>query len=313
MNKGIKTGQQKLILGYRKQELKKFTPVYLMMLPGIALVFIFSYLPMMGIVISFMDYDLIKGFESDWGGFANFADLFAIPSFGKSIFNTLYISFLGLLISFPAPIVLALLLNEVRAKVFKRTVQTVSYMPYFLSWIAVVGISTSLFSIYGIVNDVRVALFGENTERIMFLAQQDFFVPNVILTSVWKNVGWNTIIYLAAVTSIDPSLYEAATIDGAGKFKQCIHITIPCISETIIILLVMQIGNMFKDNFDLIYGLQNPFIDFDVISTKIYKEGITQGAYDLATALGLFQGVLGLVLVSLANYTSKKINGYSIW
>lgn len=313
MNKGIKTGQQKLILGYRKQELKKFTPVYLMMLPGIALVFIFSYLPMMGIVISFMDYDLIKGFESDWVGFANFADLFAIPSFGKSIFNTLHISFLGLLISFPAPIVLALLLNEVRAKVFKRTVQTVSYMPYFLSWIAVVGISTSLFSIYGIVNDVRVALFGENTERIMFMAQQDFFVPNVILTSVWKNVGWNTIIYLAAVTSIDPSLYEAATIDGAGKFKQCIHITIPCISETIIILLVMQIGSMFNDNFDLIYGLQNPFIDFDVISTKIYKEGITQGAYDLATALGLFQGVLGLVLVSLANYTSKKINGYSIW
>lgn len=301
------------ILGYKKQDVKRFMPVYLMMLPGILLVFVFNYLPLPGILIAFMDYDIMAGFKSPWAGFANFAELFAIPSFGQSILNTLYISFLNLVIGFPAPIILALLLNEVRNKVFKRTVQTISYMPYFLSWIAVIGIASSLFSVYGIVNDVRVSLFGPETDRIMFLSLQEMFVPNVLMISIWKNVGWSTIIYLAAVTSVDMGLYEAATIDGAGKFKQCWHITLPCLAPTIMILLILQIGNMFYDNFDLIYGLQNPFIDFDVISTKSFKEGLTQGKYDMAAALGLFQGLVGFVLVTTANRISKKINGYSLW
>lgn len=305
--------KSKYFLGYKKQELKRYLPVYLMMLPGILLVFVFNYCPLPGILIAFMDYDIMAGFGSDWAGLKNFVELFSIPSFGQSILNTLLLSFLNLVIGFPMPIILALLLNEARCKIFKRTVQTISYMPYFISWIAVIGIASSVFSIYGIVNDVRVALFGEGTERIMYLSLQELFVPNVIMLSVWKGAGWGTIIYLAAITSIDPSLYEAATVDGAGKFKQCWHITLPGLAQTIIILLILQIGNMFYDNFDLIYGLQNPFIDFDVISTKSYSEGITQGKYDLAAALGLFQGLIGLTLVTTANKISKKINGYSMW
>lgn len=296
-----------------KYNYKRYAPLYIMLLPAVLLVFFFSYVPLPGIIMAFMDYDFVQGFSSPFVGLENFKTLFTMPAFGKSIINTLYISCLNLVIGFPAPIIFALLLNEMRIKWFKKTVQTVSYMPYFLSWISVIGIATAIYSNYGIINDIRIALFGEETERIMLLGEQWFFVPNIVILSIWKGIGWNSIIYLASITSIDPGLYEAAHIDGAGKFRQCIHITIPGIMPTVVVLLILQAGSMLSDNFDLVYGLQNPFIDFEVISTMIYKAGITQGDYSMAATLGLFQGVIGFMLIFLANTISKKVNNYSIW
>lgn len=293
--------------------IKKHFFLYLLLLPALVLTLYFSYLPMPGVVIAFMDYDVFDGFASPWVGFENFKQIFSLPLFTKSIGNTVLLSALNLLIVQPAPLIFALLLNEIQAKRFKSLLQTVSYLPHFLSWIAVIGMANALYSTYGIINDVRVTMFGETTERIRFLASQGFFVPNVIILTVWKTIGWASIVYLASITGIDPQLYEAAYIDGAGRFKQCIHITIPSVLPTAVMIFIIQIGQIFKDNFDLIYGLQNTYIDFETISTVVYKEGISSGNYSTAAALGLFQGVLGLVLVMLANSFSRKVNDVALW
>lgn len=294
--------------------IRKKYALYLLLLPMLLLTIYFSYVPMFGTVIAFMDYDIFGGFTgSKWVGFEHFIKIFTMPDFTKSIGNTLYLSMLNLLITQPAPLLFALLLNEIRGKLFKRVLQTASYLPHFLSYIAVIGLSYSIFSTYGIVNDLRVAILGEDTERIRFLASQSFFVPNVMILTVWKSIGWASIIYLAAITGIDPQLYEAAYVDGASRFKQCIHITIPSILPTAIMIYIIQIGNVFRDNFDLVYGLQNAFIDFETISTLVYKQGIKNGNYSVATALGLFQGVMGFLLVALANKISKKINDVALW
>ena len=301
---GIKApGKIKLSLAFKKNIF-----LYALILPLLALTFYFSYLPMPGVIISFMEYDIFKGFASPWVGFENFKELFNLPLFTKASVNTIYLSFLNLVIVFPMPIIFALLLNEIKLKTYKRVVQTVSYLPHFLSWIAIIGMAHSVYSTYGIINDLRVMILGEEAERLRFLASQDFFIPNVIILSLWKGVGWSSIIYLAAISGIDPQLYEAAHVDGANRLRQCIHITIPCILPTAVMLFILQIGNIFKDNFDLIYGLQNAFIDFETVSTVVYKQGITSGNYSMATAIGLFQGVVGFILVVLANTFSKKVN-----
>lgn len=287
---------------------------YALLMPALLLTVYFSYVPMGGALISFMEYDIFGGFfGSPWVGFENFRKIFSTPMFSQSIANTIYLSMLNLIITQPIPIIFALLLNEIKAAKFKKLVQTFSYLPHFLSYIAVIGMAHSVFSSYGIVNDIRVAFLGENAERINFLASQAFFVPNVIILTVWKGFGWASIIYLAAITGIDPQLYEAANVDGANRFKQCLHITIPSILPTAVMIFIIQIGNVFKDNFDLIYGLQNPFIDYETISTVVYKQGITAGDYSMASALGLFQGVLGFILVAIANKFSKKINDVALW
>lgn len=292
---------------------KKNVFLYVLLLPALVMTFYFNYLPMPGVIISFMEYDIFKGFKSPWIGWGNFKELFSLPLFTKASVNTIYLSFLNLVIVFPMPIIFALLLNEIKCGAYKRVVQTVSYLPHFLSWIAVIGMAHSVYSTYGIINDLRVMVLGETAERIRFLASQDFFVPNVIILSLWKGVGWSSIIYLAAIAGIDPQLYEAAHVDGANRFKQCLYITIPSIMPTAVMLFILQIGSIFKDNFDLIYGLQNAFIDFETISTVVYKQGITAGDYSMATAIGLFQGAIGFVLVVLANYFSKKVNDVALW
>lgn len=287
--------------------------LYLLLLPAMLLTLIFAYLPMPGVIISFMDYDIFQGFSSPWVGWANFKELFSLPMFTKATFNTVYLSFLNLVIIFPAPILFALLLNEVKNTGIKRVVQTVSYLPHFLSWIAVIGMAQSVYSTYGIINDLRVAVMGEGTERIRYLADQGFLVPNIVILNLWKNVGWSSIIYLAAITGIDSELYEAAWVDGANRLQQCLHITIPCILPTAVMLFLLQIGNIFKDNFDLIYGLQNAYIDFETISTVVYKQGIQSGDYANSTAIGLFQGGIGFFLVVIANWLSKKVNDVALW
>ncbi len=292
--------------------MKRNKALYLFLVPGIVLVFIFMYIPLGGLVISFMDYDVLLGFKSPFVGFQNFIDIFTIPDFAKSILNTLKLSILNIAVGFPLPIIFALMLNELKNGLFKRSVQTISYLPHFLSTIAVVGLATTVLSYYGIINDIRAAIGGEDTERILFLKQQNLFVPMLVFLGVWQSLGWNSIIYLSAISGIDHELYDAAVVDGAGKFKQCWHVTIPSIAPTIIMLFILKMGDLFKSSFDLIYGLQNVFIDFEVISTIVYKKGIEAGNYSASTALSLFQGVISLVLVLGANYISKKVDDVSI-
>lgn len=310
--------QNSIVKKFQKNDfvrcVKKKYALYLLLLPALAATLYFSYIPMVGTVIAFQDYDIFGGITgSEWVGLKHFISIFTVPDFAKSVGNTLYLSVLNLIISQPAPLIFALLLNEIRAKYFKRTLQTVSYMPHFLSYIAVIGLAHSIFSTTGVINDVRVALLGEDTEPIRFLASQSFFVPLTMILTLWKSVGWSSIIFLAAIMGIDPELYEAAYVDGANRFKQCLHITIPSILPTAIMIYVIQIGHVFSDNFDLVYGLQNPFIEFETISTLIYKQGIKNGNYSAASALGLFQGLTGLLLVTLANKASKKINDVALW
>lgn len=301
---------------YKKESyikcLKKNWMLYSFLMPAFLLVIIFNYVSLPGLIIAFMKYDIFDGLNSPWIGFQNFKAIFEIPELTQSIINTLQISVLCLLVLYPMPIIFSLMLNELKNGFFKRFVQTVSYLPHFLSWIAVVGIATTVYASYGIVNDLRVALFGHETIRIFFLTIPELFVPNVIILTLWKTIGWSSIIYLAAISGIDASLYEAAIIDGAGKLEQCIHITVPSIIPTIVILFILQIGQLFNSNFDLIYGLQNVYVKYDVISTMIYKQGITQGNYSIATAFGFMQGLISLILVLLGNYISKKFNDISI-
>lgn len=296
------------------RKIKKDAPLYLLLFPAVALVFVFSYMPIPGLLVAFKDYDVFKGFwGSEWVGLKHIESIFQLPSMMESIWNTFFLSVLSLLICFPAPIVLALLLNELRRETFKRIVQTLFYLPHFLSWISVVGIAYAFYARYGPLNDLLQTLIGAGWERTMFLSNPDFFIPNVILLSLWKDVGWGTIIFLAAVASIDPQLYEAAYMDGAGRLKQAIHITLPGILPTVMILLILNLSNLFSANFELIYGLQNPFITFEVIQTIVFKFGIQQGSYAMATALGLVQGIIALLLTVGANVAAKKVSGHGIW
>ncbi|SDX37859.1 sugar ABC transporter permease [Paenibacillus sp. CF384] len=287
---------------------------YLLMLPSIVLTFIFSYLPMPGLLSAFQDYNMFAGlWKSDWVGLVHFKEIFEIPLLWGSIINTLKLSVLTIIVGFPAPILLALMINELKNGLYKRSVQTLTYLPHFLSWIAVVGLCYSFFDSYGPLNDLRVAMFGPETEREMYLSQQGLFLPLLLLLSVWKEVGWGTIVYLATITSIDPHLYEAAKMDGANRFKQHLHITLPGLKQTTILLLLFTLGTLFASNFELVYGMQNAFINFDVIATVIFSSGIQQGSYSLATAVGFAQGLVALLLIIIANKIAKKISGVSIW
>lgn len=293
---------------------KKCFIFYLFLLPAVLQQFVLAYIPLGGVVVAFQDFSIFKGiFNSPWVGLKHIQAIFQIPEISQSILNTLTLSLMSLAFSFPAPLILAILLNELRNGIFKKTVQTISYMPYFLSWISVIGLCIQFFSTYGPLNDLRLILLGEETQRILFMSQQKYFVPLVIGLSIWKNTGWNSILYLAAMTSIDPQLYEAASIDGAGRFKQMITITLPGIAPTAVILLILQMGGMFSSNFELVYGMQNPYINYEVIDTLVYKSGIKAGNYSMATAIGLTRGLVALALTIGANQISKRINQQSIF
>lgn len=292
----------------RIRQIYKSRYLYLMLLPAAAILLFFSYGPMPGLVMAFQDFSIFRGFlASEWVGLENFVRIFSQSKFVTAIMNTVMVSVLSLLITFPAPIILALLINEIKNKFFKRFVQTASYLPHFLSWMSVVGLVQLMFSKDGLVNDLLVFLGAE--ERITFLAQQKNFIWFVCGTTLWKEVGWGTIVHLANLTSINPELYEAADIDGAGYFSKLRYITLPHMLPTIVILLIFQLGKLFQSNFDLIYGLQNPFVDFEVISTIIYQTGIKSGDYSMSTAIGFIEGLIALVLVLGANKLSKKISG----
>lgn len=284
---------------------------YLMLLPAILYTLIMNYIPMLGIAMAFKDYNFIQGFwKSPWVGMKNITDIFTVPSMQEAIMNTITLNGLSLIICFIAPIIFALLLNEIKGSAFKRIIQTVSYLPHFLSWVAVISIAYNLFGSYGIINDMREAL---GLQRVMFMAQEKFFLPNYLFLSVWKSIGWDSIIYLAAISGIDQQLYEAAEIDGANEFQQAWHITFKSIIPTIIILFILKIGQLFGSNFELVYNLQNAFVNKEVISTVVYKSGIQQGNYSMSTAISLVQGVIALALTMITNQISKKVSSISMW
>lgn len=304
----LKTRKVLKLKDERAKKIYKSRYLYLMVAPAALILLFFSYAPMGGLIMAFQDFSIFRGFQnSEWVGLENFITIFSQAKFTSAIFNTVLVSVMILVFTFPAPIILALLINEVKNKFFKRFVQTASYLPHFLSTLSVVGLVQLLFNRDGLINDILVATGAQ--ERIMFLAKQEYFVWFLVGTNLWKEVGWSTIIHLANLTSINPDLYEAAEIDGAGYFAKLRYITIPHMLPTVVILLIFQLGKLFSSNFDLVYGLQNPFIDFEVISTIIYRTGIKSGNYSVSTAFGLVEGLVALALVLGSNKLAKKISG----
>jgi len=290
--------------------------VYMLVLPAILCALIFYYLPMGGIIIAFKDFDIIDGvMGSPWVGFQNFIDVFSQPELLDAIWNTLFYGVVLTFGSFPFPIILAILFNELRNMHFKKVVQTVAYMPYFLSWISVVGLFYTLFGTEGVFNTVMANIVGEGYVAKNILLDPKYFLPILFVSNLWKGIGWNSVIFLAAIAGIDPTLYEAATIDGCGRLKQTWHITLPSIKGTVIVMLVMSMGSLITSNFEQVFGFQNVFTQpyTDTINTVIYRSGIQEGKYSLATAFGLSQGIVTLALILLSNALSKKIADTSIW
>jgi putative aldouronate transport system permease protein len=287
--------------------MKRAFPIYLMVLPGLLSIILFKYLPMFGIVISFQQYSPFRGiWGSDWVGFEHFVRLFTEQQFVTLLKNTLVLNLIDICFYFPAPIIFALFLNEVRAKWFKSTLQTVVYLPHFVSMIVVVGITVVLFaSEFGGINQWLDSI---GLPRYEGLNDLDHFRWIWLLQNIWKEVGWSAIIYLAALSSIDPTLYEAAKMDGANRWKQIWHITLPSLSQVILILFILRLGSFIDIGFEHIFLLQNPLnlAVSDVFDTYIYRIGVQQGEFSYTTAVGLFKSVVGLVLVLTANTIAKR-------
>jgi putative aldouronate transport system permease protein len=291
--------------------------LYGMLLPAIGFTLVFNYLPMAMNVIAFMDYKLTSGWlglGSKWVGLAQFKRFLTDPTFYEVALRTIAYAAAKLAISFPAPILLALLLNEVRNQAFKRTVQTIAYLPYFVSWVTVAGLIYMFLSISstGIINTAIEAFGGK---RILFMSRPQYFLPVMLFGTVWKGVGLGSIIYLATIASIEQQLYEAARIDGAGRWKQLLHITIPGIMPAIIILLILNAGSIFSADFDQMINLQNDVIrtDTDVINVYSFNVGVSQRRYALGTAISLFQAVINFILVWLTNFIVKRVRGTGLF
>lgn len=286
--------------------LKRDKYLYLLLVPGIMYFLFFRYLPMGGLVIAFKEYDIFQGIlKSPWVGLRNFEAVFASADFWNVLKNTLGISFLHIIFGFPVPIILALLLNEMKNEHFKKISQTLLYLPHFISWVVLGGIIMNLLSpTYGIAGEI-FRMFGQ--EPVNILANKSYFWPVLVLTSIWKESGWNTIIYMAALTTIDPGLYEASYIDGASKWKQIKHITLPSISGIIIMLLILKIGQILNAGFEQIMVLQNPLVYSvsDVFDTYVYRVGLNKGQYSFAAAFDFFKSVVALILVVSADKISK--------
>ncbi|GMQ61632.1 ABC transporter permease [Vallitalea maricola] len=292
----------------------KYKQLYLMMLPGILILFIFKYVPMFGIVVAFKNYLPAKGFlASEWVGLEHFKHLFLnSPEFINVFKNTLIISFYKLVIGFPIPIMLAILINELRYIGHKRTIQTLIYLPHFLSWVIFGGIVYNVLALSGPVNTLLQS-FG--FEPIMFMTKTNMFRGIIVGSSIFKDSGWGTVVYLAAIVGVNPTLYEAAVVDGANRFQRIWHVTLPAIKGTIIVLLILRIGRILDVGFQQILVLYNPIVYnvADVFGTFVYRVGINQGNYSFATAAGLFKGVVGFILVRLANKLSKKMGEAGVW
>lgn len=286
-----------------------------MVLPGIIWMLVFNYIPMGGIIIAFKKYKITKTIaEAPWVGFKYFNEFFHDSNFFDIMANTLGISLLKLVIGFPLPIIFALMINEIRSIKFKKISQTISYLPHFLSWVVLGGILTTWLAKDGILNDFFVTMHVIK-EPISFLGVPDYFWPLALITDSWKELGWGAIIYLAAITGVDQQIYEAATVDGAAKFKKIVYITLPSITGTIAIMLILQIAGLMNANFDQMMNLKNQIniSRSQVIDTYVYQVGMTLGKYSYATAVGLFKSIIALILLLIGNTSCKKLLGRSLY
>ncbi|MGG1552559.1 ABC transporter permease [Paenibacillus ferrarius] len=288
--------------------------IYVMLLPGILYFIVFKYIPMYGLIISFQNYKPFQGITgSEWVGLEHFRRLFTEPDFLNILSNTLILFGMNLLFYFPIPIILALMLNEVRSNGFKKIFQTIVYLPHFMSWVIIVSITFVMLTMDGgIINDILVN-FG--FEKVNFLLAPEWFRPVYILQVIWREAGWGTIIYLAAIASIDPQLYEAARMDGAGRMRQVWHITLPAIRSVIVVLLILKIGAVLELGFEHVYLLLNSMNRevAEIIDTYVYTAGLKQGQFSYSSAIGLFKSVIGLVLVMIVNRIAKKMGEEGVY
>jgi len=288
-------------------------PLYAMLLPGLLALYLFSYKPLYGLVIAFQDYQPVNGFaNSPWVGWANFEDLFSREEFPLLLRNTVVIALGKIVMTQLAALSFALALNEVRNQLFKRSIQTVAYMPHFLSWIILGGVFIDLLSQGGAVNSI-IKSFG--MQPVTFLAEPDLFPGLLISTHAWKEFGWSAIIFLAALTNVDPQLHEAAAIDGAGRWQRIWHISLPAIVPIIILVAALSLGNVLDAGFEQILVLYNPLLrdSGDVIATYVYRAGLERAQFSLATAVGLFQSVISLVLIITSRWMAERFAKYQIF
>jgi putative aldouronate transport system permease protein len=294
---------------------KKSIPYYLLLLPGMLLLFLFNYMPIGGIVIAFKDFSPFKGiWGSPWVGLKHFIYFLTNESFWRVMRNTIIINFYQLIFGFPFPIFFALMLNEIASNRFKKAIQTISYLPHFLSWVVVASLVTNVLSpSEGIVNGVLERVFG--IEPIYFLTKTEYFRGIIVVSAIWKNFGMNSVYYIASLAGIDTELYEAAAIDGAGRLRQTWHITLPGLRNIIVVLLVLQMGSMITIGFEQIFLLYNSMVyDVgDVISTYTYRLGIVNTQFSLTSAIGVTQSVVNFILVYSANRISRALAGWSLW
>ena len=299
----------------RRRKARKYLPLYIFcLIPGVA-IFIFHYVPIYGIIIAFKDFSVGLGiWRSPWNNFLHFRDLIENPYFGRVLRNTVIISLLRIGFGFPAPVIFALLLNELTHSNFKRLMQSISYLPHFMSWVVIAGIIIELLS----PQRGPIALFASwfGAERVPnLLTNRQFFRPLLVASGIWQGVGWSTIVYLAAISSIDPNLYDVAAVDGAGRFRQMIHITIPSLVPVMVVLFILRLGRMLNAGFDQIFNLYNPLVYevADIIDTYVYRVGLLGARFGFGAAVGLFKNVIGMVLIISANTIIKKFSDYGIW
>ncbi|WP_246021346.1 ABC transporter permease [Paenibacillus lentus] len=289
--------------------------IQIMALLGIAWIILFNYVPMYGIIIAFKDYRIINSIaEAPWVGLEHFKAFFEDDNFMNVMKNTLGISLIKLIVGFPLPIIFALFLNEIRSLRFKKAIQTISYLPHFLSWVVLGGILTTWLADVGIINNILLAL-NVIQEPISYLAEPDYFWGIIITSDIWKELGWSAIIYLAAISSVSPDLYEAATIDGAGRFQKMWYVTLPSIKGTISILFILAVSGVLNSNFDQILVLRNALNESasNVIDIYVYQTGMLSGRFSYSTAVGLFKSVIALFLLLIANSVTKKLNNTSLF
>lgn len=302
---------------------KKQFSLQLFVLLGILYLFIFNFIPMFGLIMGFKNYDIVTGvkgiFTSEWVGLKYFIEFVNDINFGRLVKNTVGISLLKMIFTFPLPIIFAIMLNEMGSVKFKKLVQTCSYLPHFISWVIISGISFRFLSSSGIINSLLISL-GIVNEAVPFLNSPDMYWGLAVFLDVWKEMGWWTIVFLAAIVGVNQDLNEAAAIDGAGRLKRIWHITLPCIKPTVVTVLILALGNLFGgglsgSNFEQSYLLGNSMnsSSSDIIQTYVFNVGLSQGRYAYATAVGLIQSVISLILIFSSNFVSKKISGNGLF
>lgn len=295
------------------KQIKRSKYLYLIFLLPMVYYVVFHYAPMYGVLVAFKNYNIVKGiWDSPWVGFKHFAKFISDPYFWKVVRNTFLMSFYNILWGFPIPIVLAILLNEVRHNKYKRAIQSISYLPHFISTVVLCGMLVNLLSSDGLLNQLIKNLGGKTTQFLMY---PEYFRTIYVSSSVWQSAGWTSIIYLAALTGIDPQILDAATIDGANRLQRIKHVTIPAILPTISTMLIMNLGKMMNLGYEKVLLLYNgsTYETADIISTYVYRRGILGNSFSYATAVGLFQSVVGIVLLVMANKVSQKLSETSLW